>query len=739
LGRAYLTAVPWVGTAVLVWALTDLILRPPDSSWWALAVLTILTGSFTVKIPGLVARLSVSEPFVFAATLWFGPSVGAVTAALDALIMSLWLMPGLKTLHRLTFNVSVLVISIWSSSHAFFAISGVSVDSPEYTSLAVLVGPLYVFTACCFLLNSGMVAAALAIERRQSGLRIWREQFLWLSLNYFGGASVAALLVVYAKSIDLAVIGAIVPLLAISYLTFRTTLGRLEDANAHLTELNKLHLSTIETLAMAVDAKDQVTHGHIRRVQRYALGLSNLLGITDEKTLKAVEAAALLHDMGKLAIPEYILNKPGKLTPAEFDKMKLHAGLGADILSAIQFPYPVIPIVRHHHENWDGTGYPDKLKGTAIPLGARILSVVDCYDALTSDRPYRPRLSPDEAVGIIMQRRGTMYDPLVVDTFVNRLGELEGSAQDLGPVNPTLIQIAELNSPPQPVDLRNTSTTSLSVKSALRVEDVAPMALGLATLASPAGCAFFVGDRRSTNLVATSVAGAMPNGFLHTSAEIGERVVGWSASTGCVVRNAAIELEFGTQAPFLGAVLCSAFPSRTSNGTAAVLFFVTGAEGLSERDEERMKELTRELVNASSDSVELSPPDQPSPDGTLLTQFLPPDAKTAAACFPLGIVAVKFAQDAHMFEEAVRSAVRATDSLVSLENGTYVLLLLRASESAVRRVVDRLSTECEVRGVRPQFEWTVLNEMTDRAEGQFTAVLQTLGRGFPGLVSTKLH
>ena len=157
----------------------------------------------------------------------------------------------------------------------------------------------------------------------------------------------------------------------------------------HLGELNKLHLSTIETLAMAVDAKDQVTHGHIRRVQRYALGLSEFLGINDERLLKAVEAAALLHDMGKLAIPEYILNKPGKLTPAEFDKMKLHAALGADILSAIQFPYPVVPIVRHHHENWDGTGYPDKLRGTEIPLGARILSVVDCYDALTSDRPYQ--------------------------------------------------------------------------------------------------------------------------------------------------------------------------------------------------------------------------------------------------------------------------------------------------------------------------------------------------------------
>ena len=111
--------------------------------------------------------------------------------------------------------------------------------------------------------------------------------------------------------------------------------------------------------------------------------------------------------MGKLAVPEYILNKPGKLTPAEFEKMKLHASVGADILSAIEFPYPVVPIVRHHHENWNGTGYPDGISGTDIPIGARILSVVDCFDALTSDRPYRPRLSDSEAVKILLERRGT--------------------------------------------------------------------------------------------------------------------------------------------------------------------------------------------------------------------------------------------------------------------------------------------------------------------------------------------
>jgi putative nucleotidyltransferase with HDIG domain len=171
-------------------------------------------------------------------------------------------------------------------------------------------------------------------------------------------------------------------------------------------------------LAAAIDAKDQVTHGHIRRVQRYAVDLAKSLGVRDELQLRAIQAAAVLHDTGKIAVPEAILNKPGPLDVAEFAIMKQHATVGADIISSINFPYPVEPIVRHHHENWDGTGYPSGLVGTDIPIGARILAVVDCFDALTSDRPYRLRMTDTEALKIIVDRRGRMYDPLVVDAFL---------------------------------------------------------------------------------------------------------------------------------------------------------------------------------------------------------------------------------------------------------------------------------------------------------------------------------
>src|SRR5437899_4264428 len=196
----------------------------------------------------------------------------------------------------------------------------------------------------------------------------------------------------------------ILPLFAVFYLTLRATFGRLDDAQLHLHAMDRLYLSTIETLAMAIDAKDDVTHSHVQRVQTLALALARAIGIADKADLKAIEAAALLHDTGKLAVPEHILNKPGGLTESEFEKMKLHVDVGADILSLVDFPYPVVPIVRCHHENWNGTGYPRGIAGEDIPIGARILSVVDCFDALTSDRPYRRAMTEEAALGILRER-----------------------------------------------------------------------------------------------------------------------------------------------------------------------------------------------------------------------------------------------------------------------------------------------------------------------------------------------
>jgi putative nucleotidyltransferase with HDIG domain len=418
--QVFVPAISVAGLLVIGHCISTLSQQPVDPEWIALAILTLFTGALTIKIPGAAARLSVSETFVFASVLLFGTCAGTITVALEILIAVAVL--GRKQRpnpHKLIFNLSSAALSIWLASNAFYLAADIPPLSTQATELNTILVPLAVMSTTYFLLNSGFVAIALAIEKQERPFAIWRANFSSLGINYFAGASLAALFVSYTRTIDLFALSVIIPLLLVSYLTFKTSLGRIEDATKHVEQIKRLYLSTVETLATAIDAKDQVTHGHIRRVQQFALALAAEIGVNNKTQLQALEAAALLHDTGKLAIPEHILNKPGKLTPGEFEKMKTHASVGADILASIDFPFPVVPIVRHHHENWDGTGYPDGLKGTDIPIGARILAVVDCFDALTSDRPYRGRMSTEEALQILLQRRGHMYDPLVVDTFAD--------------------------------------------------------------------------------------------------------------------------------------------------------------------------------------------------------------------------------------------------------------------------------------------------------------------------------
>ena len=417
-GKLFVGAVVIAGFAVIGHSVDALRSTPVTSQWFVLAALTLLSGSITIKLPGIDASISVSETFVFTSVLLFGTAAGTIIVTLDGLIISLWLWRKGIGLHKLLFNMAAPALSIWLAAQLFFLVAGVPPLTQEATSLPALLPGLLLFAVTYFLLNSWLMAAAVSFEEPASAVEIWRNNFLWLSLSFFSGASVSILLVSISREINLSAVAVIVPLLIVSYLTYHTSMARVEDANRHVDELNHLYLSTIETLAMAIDAKDQVTHGHIRRVQEYSVALARQMGVDDEKLIKAIEAASLLHDMGKLAVPEHILNKPGKLTGDEFEVMKTHSSAGADILAAIEFPYPVVPIVRHHHENWDGTGYPDHLAGTDIPIGARILSVVDCFDALTSDRPYRGKLSESDATAILLERRGTMYDPLVVDVFI---------------------------------------------------------------------------------------------------------------------------------------------------------------------------------------------------------------------------------------------------------------------------------------------------------------------------------
>jgi putative nucleotidyltransferase with HDIG domain len=276
-------------------------------------------------------------------------------------------------------------------------------------------------TAIHVLVNVGLLSKLFALRGMTKFLHTWKENLSWaapIALPTSAVASLAYLAFQY-NWLVMVLIGAPI-LIAINFghRQYR------DNLHQRIELLEKAHRETIEALAVAINAKDEVTHEHVLRVQIYAAGVARLLGCTDAD-IEALKAGALLHDIGKIAVPDYILNKPGKLTAAEFEKMKMHTIVGAQILGRVDFHYPVVPIVRHHHERWDGCGYPDGLQGEGIPLTARILTVVDCFDALREDRQYRRGLTREEAVDFLLKNSGSQYDPRVVGVFITHLAEFE--------------------------------------------------------------------------------------------------------------------------------------------------------------------------------------------------------------------------------------------------------------------------------------------------------------------------
>jgi len=616
--RLYLVMVITAGLTVVLHSLYSLYAKPVGYEWFVLAGLTLLSGSFTVKVPTIPARLSVSETFVFAAVLLYGAAAATMVVALDSLIISLWIFRKSRRAERLLFNLAAPTVAVWIAAKVFFLIANVAPLAVTPQPIIGLVFPLLVLAVVYFVLNSWLIATAVALEQRSSALGVWRRNFVWLSVNYLSGASVAALLLPYLHGSGYAfvrVLGVLLPLLFISYLTLKTTLGRVEDTNRHLAELNRLHLSTIETLAMAIDAKDQITHGHIRRVQIFAVGLARAMGLTDTAQIKAVEAAALLHDMGKLAVPEYILNKPGPLTPGEFEKMKLHASVGADILSAIDFPYPVVPIVRHHHEAWNGTGYPDGLKGSDIPIGARILSVVDCFDALTSDRPYRPRLPDADALRVLVDRRGSMYDPLVVDTFLRvykdiappqeqrpvqetALSAITKGTVHMDPVSPTASRFDDISASTEEMLLLYEMAQALSGK--LDVADVADLiSKHLRRLVPATTCVFFLYDEETDDLRAAHASGENASHFADIRIAMGQRLSGWVAANRQTILNSDPMLDLGEVARALKPALrsCLSTPLAENAELIGVLtVYSTHRDAFSE-DHQRIVEVVARQVS----------------------------------------------------------------------------------------------------------------------------------------------
>jgi putative nucleotidyltransferase with HDIG domain len=558
------------GTAAIATSLHAMATSPLQFNALLFAALGLVAGACAVKIPGVAALVSASDTFFIASAIMAGPAPAMLAMTIDSTALA-WRRSSGMGMRRLLFNATAPSLSLWIASHLFQFLVGNASALAQSTQITGMLLPLAAMTAVYFGLNSGFTAGAISLESGAPFLAVWKR--LWpLAVNYVAAASAAFCFVIVMRTAGALAASAVVPLVLVLHLTLRSILGRLADAESHIQEVDRLYLSTVETLATAIEAKDGVTSDHIRRVQKFAVGLAKALGVVDEVTIKAIKAAALLHDTGKLAVPEHILNKPGKLTPLEFEQMKLHVDVGADILSSIDFPYPVVPIVRAHHESWDGSGYPRGLKGEEIPIGARILSVVDCYDALTSDRPYRPALSDADAMKIVLERRAKMYDPDVVDTFVRVYREIATEVMEPVAHQEALSKIGRAIAAPQPLPAAVTEVRADAPDDLLAIVSLSRVMGGDATLSdavalattylsrmfAEATCAFYIHDAASGHLVVRHATGHHAAALRGMSIAMGERLSGWVAACRQTITNSDAALDLYDRGLTLGSALSTA-------------------------------------------------------------------------------------------------------------------------------------------------------------------------------------
>src|SRR5580765_6635735 len=414
--RAFIAGMALMGlvclaTALWQWQFTD----PVKFTCYLIAAL--LASSLKVSLPGIEGTLSVNFLFTLLGILELSlPETLAIGVA-STLAQFYWRPARQIKPVQLVFNLSQVTVSSAIAYGAYQFVVARVLHAPG--PLALLVAAIVHF-GC----NTAATSTIIGLTEEKSIAKVWGESHLWLFPYYMVGAAVAGLVHFLNSHIGWQSSLLVLPPIYLMYRSYRLYLGKLEAEKLHVEQVSKLHLRTIEALALAIEAKDETTGEHLQRVRVYAMELAKELGLSADET-EALQAASVLHDIGKLAVPEHIISKPGKLTPEEFEKMKIHPIVGAEILERVRFPYPVVPIVRAHHEKWDGSGYPYGLKGEQIPIGARILSSVDFLDAMASDRQYRRALPLNDVMQKLSAESGKSFDPRVVDVLRRRYRDLE--------------------------------------------------------------------------------------------------------------------------------------------------------------------------------------------------------------------------------------------------------------------------------------------------------------------------
>src|SRR6266404_5836063 len=434
--KTYWVVMVCVGAAVFVWALQRC--SSLSAVQWAefagFLGLVIFAGSNPIRIPNTKSSFTAGDVFTFLSVLFLGVPSAILVGVADAFVSSR------RTSKRLASWIaapSMMAVTVFIAGHAFYftlrRFAQVFQEPLGAGAMRIdyLLAGLALLAMLQYFINGFTVSTIYALRTRRPILKFWRDGYLWTWWSFLGSAIATAVVYLSVCRLGWAYVLLSVPIVAATFWTYKIYFERVNAKTREAEELSRLHLATVEALATAIDAKDQTTHYHVRRVQIYAEGIGKLLNLSVGE-LAALNAGALLHDVGKLAVPDHILNKPGTLTPAEFEKMKVHTNVGAEILGRVNFPYPVVPIVRHHHERWDGKGYPDGLMGKQIPITARIMSVIDCFDSVREDRPFRPGMTREEAIDLLRKGAGTHFDPRVIGLFIQHLPKFEAEIEARG-------------------------------------------------------------------------------------------------------------------------------------------------------------------------------------------------------------------------------------------------------------------------------------------------------------------
>ena len=552
-----------------------------------LVVLTLISSWFTVPVTNVdgvsQTNKSVADAFIFLAVMIFtlspannlGPAI--ILAAIVGFIASFYLTARWSTL----FATGASIISTFLASIVYRLLvvqlaGGAPVSTQQGLVLDLLLFPLCVFGIVQYALSTfGTVAFNSFCLGKGRLNTLSHESLVWTLITQVANVTSAALFysAIRDGGVPFLFVGMLI--IALVHLLYRFNEKRVREVTRsqaekvkYIEEIADLHMNTIESLAIAIDAKDQTTHGHVRRTQIYATEMGRLLKVGDHE-LRALVAGALLHDIGKLAVPEYILNKPGKLTEAEFAKMKIHPTVGGDILKRVNFPYPVEDIVRYHHEKWDGSGYPRGLRSSEIPLVARIISVVDFYDATRCDRPYRKGMKREDSLALLQKMAGSSFDPKIVDLFtahVTEFDQLIGS-QDIQEQVPS--ENIDLNTKARPdaglaSDVLGVPDNSLgfrsitqaqrevfalheiaqTIGSSLNMKDTVTLICNKLQAIVPFDtCIIFIVDERTGKAIAVHAVGDHSDLFRHRRINVGDGITGWVIANARSMCNSSPELD----------------------------------------------------------------------------------------------------------------------------------------------------------------------------------------------------